>query len=195
MISYDLDLDIKFLDTIPSSPQPPIEHICMLYSDMTDYPPTQEGFPLPKLFSIEIFDLAEKIMEALTIPDYSWDDFCHQSYFPPQTINHVLPLANQFPIETEDNLFFNMILALDAFEQGNMSNISLTMTINIPTKPGITKNIIIGASCSSNEVIAYIKLFKKLRDVFTWSYTKMSGLDPIIVKHYIDNWLDAPPIQ
>jgi hypothetical protein len=44
--------------------------------------------------------------------------------------------------------FKNPIPALDAFEEGNMANISPTVKIGISIKPGIIKEITIGIACS-----------------------------------------------
>jgi hypothetical protein len=69
-----------------------------------------------------------------------------------------------------------------------MANISPTVKIDISIKPGIIEEITIGAACSPEEIIAYKALFQEYRDIFSWSYTKMPGLDPSIVEHRIDTW-------
>jgi hypothetical protein len=48
---------------------------------------------------------------------------------------------------------------LDAFEEGNLVNISKTITIYISIKPGVTENILIRATCTFKEVTAYQSLF------------------------------------
>jgi hypothetical protein len=93
-----------------------------------------------------------------------------------------MPL-NQNPIytiETKDfipsgpiNWFNNPIPALDAFEEGNMANIYPTIKIDISIKNGIVEEIIIGATCTPQEIDAYKALFQEYRDIFAWSYTKM----------------------
>jgi hypothetical protein len=69
--------------------------------------------------------------------------------------------------------FNNPIPAPDAFEEGNMANISPTVKIDISIKPGIIEEITIGAACSPEELIAYKSLFQEYRDIFSWSYTEM----------------------
>jgi hypothetical protein len=104
-------------------------------------------------------------------------------------------LPNQNPIyavETKDFIparpidwFNNPIPAPDAFEEGNMANISPTIKIDISIKHGIVEEITIGAACTPQEITAYKALFQEYRDIFTWSYTEMPGLDPSIVEHRI----------
>lgn len=81
-------------------------------------------------------------------------------------------------IETKDFLpreqvdwFKNLIPTLDAFEEGNISNISPTVKVNIYVKPCIVKEILLGISCSPDEVASYEALFQKNRDIFAWSYS------------------------
>ena len=75
-----------------------------------------------------------------------------------------------------------------------MVNISPTIKINISTNSEIVEEIMLGASFSLEEVDAYTALFQEFNDIFTWSYTEMLGLDPSIVEHHIDTWLDVAPI-
>ena len=91
--------------------------------------------------------------------------------------------------------FKNPILKPDAFEEGNMANISLTMKINISTNLEVFEEIMLGASYSSKEVASYKSLFQELCDIFAYSYTTMPGLDPSIVEHHIDTWPDVAPVR
>ena len=68
--------------------------------------------------------------------------------------------------------FKNPILEPDAFKEGNMANISPTIKINISTNPDIVEEIMLGASCSSEELAAYKALFQEFRDIFAWSTDK-----------------------
>jgi hypothetical protein len=54
----------------------------------------------------------------------------------------------------------------DVFAEGNLSNISPTIPIDISVKPGIVENVHIGASCSPDEIVTYTSLFKEFRDIF-----------------------------
>ena len=56
--------------------------------------------------------------------------------------------------------FKNPILALDTFEEGDMANISPTIKINISTNLDVVEEIMLGASCSPEEVAAYNALFQ-----------------------------------
>ena len=97
----------------------------------------------------------EEIIEALTPPEYPWYDMHPHSFFIPEG---PVSLSNQFLVETKDFIhgkvdwFKDPIAAPDTFEEGNMANISLTIKINISTKPEIIEEIMLGASCSSEEV-------------------------------------------
>ena len=55
--------------------------------------------------------------------------------------------------------FKNPISAPNTFEEGNMANISPTIKINISTNPKVVEEIMLGASCSLEEVVAYKALF------------------------------------
>ena len=48
----------------------------------------------------------------------------------------------------------------NAYDEGNMANISQTITINISSKLGVIENIFIKEDCSSKEIKIYIALFK-----------------------------------
>jgi hypothetical protein len=77
------------------------------------------------------------------------------------------------------------------YVEGNIVIISKTIPIDISKTPGVLENVFIGVDCSLEEIQVYTKLFKYLRDVFSWSYEEMSGIDPRIVKHKIRTYLDA----
>ena len=53
----------------------------------------------------------------------------------------------------------------------------------------------LGASCSLEEVDAYKALFQEFRDIFSWSYIEMLGLDPFITEHHIDTWPNVAPVH
>jgi hypothetical protein len=76
-----------------------------------------------------------------------------------------------------------------------MANISPTIKIDISIKNGVIEEITIGTTCTPQEVTTYKALFQEYRDIFAWSYTKMSSLDPSIIEHYIDTWLDITPVR
>jgi hypothetical protein len=105
-----------------------------------------------------IFPLDESIMEMLSIDDLPWDDNHHRSFFllileDVRDIQSVSPLdvtnASQLPILTQDT-----------FSEGNMGNISPTITIDISVKEGVVENINLGANCTPDEVASYTALFQ-----------------------------------
>ena len=80
------------------------------------------------------------------------------------------------------------------FAEGNMANIFATIPINISLNPNVMENIHIGANYSPEEIAIYMSLFKEFRDVFSWSYEEIPGIDPSIVEHEIRTYHDAKPI-
>jgi hypothetical protein len=88
----------------------------------------------------------------------------------------------------------HIVVPLDThgiYVEGNIANIYPTVTIDISWVPWKIENVYIGADCSLGEIHIYTNLFKEFRDVFTWSYKEMSGIDPVIVEHEIKTYLDA----
>jgi hypothetical protein len=74
----------------------------------------------------------------------------------PKTLSHLyLSIGSKIPF-----------LAPDAFEEGNMANISPTIKIDISIKNGVVEEIIIGAACTPQEIAAYKSLFQEYRDIF-----------------------------
>jgi hypothetical protein len=82
----------------------------------------------------------------------------------------------------------------NVFFEGNLSNISPTIPLDISIKPGIVENVHIRASCSPDEIITYKSLFKEFHDVFAWSYEEMPSINPDIVIHEIKTYPNAKPI-
>jgi hypothetical protein len=101
------------------------------------------------------FQCDEEILEELQCPDSPWDALHHRALFLPQEA--VMPPRHNpiYAVETKDFIpsgpidwFNNPIPAPDAFEEGNLANISPTIKINIFIKLGIVEEIIIGAACT-----------------------------------------------
>ena len=121
----------------------------------------------------------------------------HCSFF---ILDEPLSSSDQYSVKSKDFIhwkvdeFKNPISAPDAFEEGNMANISPTLKVNISTKPEVIEHITLRASFSLEEVASYKTLFQEFCDIFAWSYTEMYGLDPSIVEHHIDTWLDVAPV-
>ena len=76
-----------------------------------------------------------------------------------------------------------------------MENISPTIKIDISTNSEIVEEIMLGASCSLEEVASYKSLFQEFYDIFAWCYTEIPNLDLSIMEHHIDTCLDVAPIQ
>jgi hypothetical protein len=82
----------------------------------------------------------------------------------------------------------------DVFSEGNLRNILPTIPIDISIKPGIVENVHIGASCSPDEIVTYMSLFKEFRYIFAWRYEEMLGINPTIVIHEIKTYPGAKPV-
>ena len=59
----------------------------------------------------------------------------------------------------------------DAFEEGNISNISPTIKVNISQNPEKVEEISLGAACSPEEITSYTQLLQEYRDIFAWDYS------------------------
>jgi hypothetical protein len=120
------------------------------------------------------FQNDEEILEELNNPDSPWDALHHRALFLPQ---EALMPPNQNPVytvKTKDFIppgtidwFNNPIPSPDAFEEGNMANISSTIKIDISIKNDVVEEIIIGAACTPQEIAAYKALFQEYRDIFS----------------------------
>jgi hypothetical protein len=138
-----------------------------------------------------IFPTDAMIMSVME--ETPWDDGHHRSilFLEQHTIEHYQQISSPSTvvvISTVPGSTHNV------FSEGNLSNISPTIPLDISVKPGIVKNFHIGASCSSDEVVTYTSLFKEFRDIFAWSYEEIPGIDPDIVIHEIKTYLDAKPV-
>jgi hypothetical protein len=157
--------------------------------------------PLDPLYSRQ-FHCDEGILKELSTPDCPWNVLHHRALFlsleafesPSQDPIYAIETKYFIPFGHID--WFNIpIHAPDAFEEGNMANISPTVKIDISTKPGIVEEITIGVTCSPEELSSYKALFQKYQDIFSCSYTEMPGLDPSIVEHCIDTWPNITPVR
>lgn len=57
------------------------------------------------------------------------------------------------------------------------------------------ENIHVGKSCSLLELETYCALSHEFRDIFSWSYEEMPGIDSSIVEHEIRMYPDVKPIR
>ena len=136
----------------------------------------------------------EAILEAMCGRGKICEELHHRSYFLPDLSR----IENQeFHMRLSDDVDtpINPLPREGIFVEGNMENISTTISINISVNPDVVENIYIGANCSPKEIAIYTALFKEFRNVFSWSYEEMPGIDPSIVEHEIRTYLDAKPVQ
>jgi hypothetical protein len=103
--------------------------------------------------SSRILHCDEYILEELTTPDFPWNVLHHRSLFLSQEAFHPPTQTSLCAIKTKDFIppghidwFNNPILSPNAFEEGNMANISRTVKIDISIKPGIIEEITIGTT-------------------------------------------------
>jgi hypothetical protein len=133
-------------------------------------------------------------MSVMSMEDTPWDHGHHhsilfleqdtiESYQRISTLSTVVVISS-VPESTHDVLY-----------EGNLSNISPIVPLDISIKPGVIENVHIEASCSVNEVVTYKSIFQEFCDVFSWSYEEMSGIDLDIVVHKINTYLEAKPIR
>jgi hypothetical protein len=83
-------------------------------------------------------------------------------------------------------------LAMHAvYIEGNMETITKMIPIDISRTPSIMENVFVKADYSPKEIRIYTNLFKEFRNVFSWSYKEMPGIDPRIVEHEIITYPNA----
>jgi hypothetical protein len=103
--------------------------------------------------------LDESILEAMNVSERPWDDMHHRSYFPPS-----LERIEQDDFRsTLSGIVSHAIVPLDThgiYVEGNMENISPTISIDISHTPGKIEDVNIGADCSPEEIMIYTNLFK-----------------------------------
>ena len=81
------------------------------------------------------------------------------------------------------------------FVEGNLSNISTTILVNISSNPKVTENIMIGADCSPQEIKIYIALFKEYQGIFSLAYEEIPGIDPWIVENMTKTYPNVKPMR
>ena len=89
----------------------------------------------------------------------------------------------------------SLILTPDVESEGNLCNITKTIPFDISVKLGILENIQIGQNSSPSQIQCYTDLFKELRDIFSWTYEDILGIDPSIVVHEIKIYPRAKLVQ
>jgi hypothetical protein len=159
-------LDIWFMSSTPShhSFDTPPRFSPLEYNHMVIVTNVTSSDPLYS----HIFHYDEDILEELTTPDCLWNVLHHKVLFLSQEAFNPPTQASICTIETNDFIpsghidwFNNPIPAPDAFEEGNMANISPTVKIDISIKRGIIEEISIGTACSPEELMDYKALFQE----------------------------------
>jgi hypothetical protein len=177
----------RFGDVMPLSPIESAYHA--IQSATPSIPSLDELSPDP--FRV-IFPTDEMIMSVME--DTPWDDGHHRSilFLEQHTLENYQRISTPSTVVVISTVPGS---THDVFAEGNLSNISPTIPIDISVKPGIVENVHIGASCSPDEIVTYTSLFKEFRDIFAWSYEEMPGIDPAIVVHEIKTYPGAKPVR
>jgi hypothetical protein len=69
-------------------------------------------------------------------------------------------------------------------EEESKRKVSETISLNIGTLES-PKNVKIGAQCSDEEKLKFVRLLGEFQDVFAWSYEDLRGFDPSLIQHAI----------
>ena len=119
----------------------------------------------------------ENILEAIMAEGEPWEDYHYRSHLLDYEENNLSELYHP-SIQT----FFLNYFPINAIEsERNLPTIEETISIDISTKPGVVENIHVGVSCCPSKLDSYHSLFCEFRDVFTWSYEEIPGIDTSIV--------------
>ena len=89
---------------------------------------------------LEIFPSDESILEVMCLEEWPWEDLHHRASFLPNLTTVEKDIKS---IITTDIVQHPQtpILIDDVFSEGNLANISVTMSIDISVKPGVVENI------------------------------------------------------
>jgi hypothetical protein len=111
-----------------------------------------------------IFPTDEMIMSILE--DTPWDNGHHHSilFLEQHTLENYQQISTPSTIVVISTVPES---THDVFSEGNLSNISPSIPIDISVKPKIVKNVHIRALCSSDKIVTYTSLFKEFCDIFT----------------------------
>jgi hypothetical protein len=178
---------LRFGDTMPLSL---VESAYQAIQSTTPSTPYLDELS-PNTFGV-IFPTDEMIMSIME--DTPWDDGHHCSilFLEQHTLENYQWISTPLTVVVISTV---SVTTHDLFAEGNLSNISPMIPIDISIKPGIVENVHIGASCSTNEIVTYTSLFKEFHDIFAWSYEEMPGIDPAIVVHEIKTYPIEKPVR
>jgi hypothetical protein len=136
----------------------------------------------------------EAILEAMSGLDRPWDDMHHRSYLLPELVRIE---QDEFRSNLSEMVGHTMVLfdMHGIYDEGNRENNYPTIVIDISRTPGKIENVYIGVDCYPKEIQIYIKLFKELQYVFSWSHEEMPGINPSIVEHEIKTYPNDKPVR
>jgi hypothetical protein len=145
-------------DAIQStSPSPDDQHL--VASNSYSLPSWLNSLSSTFDYILHIFPSDESIMEMLSIEESPWDDNHHRSSFLPSLDEIEENIQSIFPSDIVDNPQ-SPILTQDTISEGNLGNISQTISVDISEKEGVMENIQLGMNCSTEEIQDYTTLFK-----------------------------------
>lgn len=130
----------------------------------------------------------EEILEAMIMSEWTWEDNHHWSSLLPLLIEEELPLQTE---ASDNGQYQSPSTSYGVSLEGNLRNISKTITIDISVKPDIMEMIMIGANYSLEEVTLYKALFHEFLNIFSWSYEEMPRIDTRIIVHQIKTHVGA----
>jgi hypothetical protein len=136
---------LHYSDEMPLSP---VESAYQAIQSETPSTPSL-GELSPDPFRV-IFPTDEMMMSVME--DTPWDDGHHRSilFLEQHTIENYQRISTPSTVVVISTIPES---THDVFSEGNLSNISPTIPLEISIKPGIVENVHIGASCSSDEII------------------------------------------
>ena len=91
------------------------------------------------------------IMEVMCPVDKPWEVSHHRSSFLPTT-DHSEQFDLELTMRKKYDWFRNPFSTKPVFVEGNLSNVSATMPINISSNPNVTEILLIGADFSPDEI-------------------------------------------
>ena len=143
---------------------------------------------------MDIFPSNKAILEAMSRIEQPWEELHHRSYF--------LPKLDRLECDDFREIISEKIgspvVPLNSPSQmaeGNMANLSRTISINISCNFGKIENVYIRVDCSLDEIKEYTEILNEFCDVFSWSYEEMPGIVPRIFEQEIKTYLDAKPVR
>ena len=168
------------LSTASGSTTSTMESFSCLSTSSVRIEPIQNNLARDQSRLGSLFQSDEGILEVMMEPDYPWDAMHHHSLFPPKhkfsldktEEQEIYVIKSKYFIPSgKFDWFKNPILALDAFEEGNISNISPTIKVNISQNLAKLEEISLGVALSLEEIASYTQFLQEYRDILTLGLT------------------------